>query len=48
MQVHPGELATVLYEFQNVQDRAMAAQAIPSYAPRQCCAAFHQTGMFLL
>ena len=35
MQVHPGEMATVLYEFENVQDRRMSAQAIPSYAPRQ-------------
>jgi cytochrome c oxidase assembly protein subunit 11 len=26
MQVHPGELATVMYEFRNVQDRTMAAQ----------------------
>jgi len=33
LQVHPGQLATVMYEFQNVQDRRMAAQAIPSYAP---------------
>jgi cytochrome c oxidase assembly protein subunit 11 len=33
MQVHPGQLSTVMYEFQNVQDRRMAAQAIPSYAP---------------
>jgi cytochrome c oxidase assembly protein subunit 11 len=33
VQVHPGELATVMYEFQNTQDRRMAAQAIPSYAP---------------
>ena len=38
IQVHPGELATVLYEFQNVQDRRMSAQAIPSYAPRQAAA----------
>ncbi len=30
LQVHPGEMATVMYEFQNVQDRAMSAQAIPS------------------
>ena len=35
VQVHPGELATVVYDFQNVQDRRMAAQAVPSYAPRQ-------------
>ncbi len=25
--VHPGELATVMYEFQNMQNRTMAAQA---------------------
>ena len=30
VQVHPGELTTVVYEFQNTQDRRMAAQAIPS------------------
>jgi cytochrome c oxidase assembly protein subunit 11 len=35
LQVHPGELATVMYEFQNVQNRRMSAQAIPSYAPHQ-------------
>lgn len=34
MQVHPGELSTVMYEFQNVQEKTMAAQAIPSYAPQ--------------
>jgi cytochrome c oxidase assembly protein subunit 11 len=33
VQVHPGELATVMYEFRNLQSRTMAAQAIPSYAP---------------
>jgi cytochrome c oxidase assembly protein subunit 11 len=32
MQVHPGEL-TVMYEFRNVQDRTMAAQAIPATRP---------------
>lgn len=35
IEVHPGELATVMYEFRNVQNRTMAAQAIPSYAPKQ-------------
>ena len=30
LQVHPGEMATVMYEFQNVQNRRMSAQAIPS------------------
>ena len=31
--VHPGEVTTVMYEFRNRQARTMAAQAIPSYAP---------------
>ena len=35
VEVRPGELTTVMYEFQNLQNRTMAAQAIPSYAPRQ-------------
>ena len=46
MQVHPGELATVMYEFQNVQDRRMAAQAIPSYAPKQAAAHFNKLECF--
>ena len=33
VEVHPGELTTVMYEFRNTQNRTMAAQAIPSYAP---------------
>ena len=33
--VHPGELTSVIYEFRNTQSRAMTAQAIPSYAPKQ-------------
>ena len=46
LQVHPGELATVMYEFQNVQDRRMAAQAIPSYAPRQAAPHFNKLECF--
>jgi cytochrome c oxidase assembly protein subunit 11 len=46
IQVHPGELATVVYEFQNVQDRKMAAQAIPSYAPRNASAHFNKLECF--
>ena len=42
LQVHPGEMATVMYEFQNVQDRRMSAQAIPSYAPQQAAAHFNK------
>ena len=46
MQVHPGEMATVMYEFQNIQNRRMAAQAIPSYAPRQATAFFNKLECF--
>ncbi len=46
LQVHPGELATVMYEFQNVQNRRMAAQAIPSYAPSQAAAHFNKLECF--
>ncbi|WP_370681416.1 cytochrome c oxidase assembly protein [Comamonas sp. GB3 AK4-5] len=46
LQVHPGELATVMYEFQNVQNRRMAAQAIPSYAPRNAAPHFNKLECF--
>ncbi|MDI3382683.1 cytochrome c oxidase assembly protein [Xenophilus aerolatus] len=46
MQVHPGELHTVMYEFQNVQNRRMAAQAIPSYAPQQAAPYFNKLECF--
>ncbi|NBQ92059.1 MAG: cytochrome c oxidase assembly protein [Betaproteobacteria bacterium] len=46
MQVHPGELTTVMYEFRNVQDRTMAAQAIPSYAPMQASPHFNKLECF--
>ncbi len=46
LQVHPGELATVMYEFQNTQNRRMAAQAIPSYAPMQASAHFNKLECF--
>ncbi len=46
LQVHPGELATVMYEFQNVQNRRMSAQAIPSYAPQQAAAHFNKLQCF--
>ncbi len=35
LQVHPGELTTVVYEVVNKQPRKMEAQAIPSYAPHE-------------
>jgi cytochrome c oxidase assembly protein subunit 11 len=46
LQVHPGELATVMYEFRNVQGRTMVAQAIPSYAPRQASPHFNKLECF--
>jgi cytochrome c oxidase assembly protein subunit 11 len=46
VQVHPGELITVMYEFQNVQNRRMSAQAIPSYAPKQATAYFNKLECF--
>jgi cytochrome c oxidase assembly protein subunit 11 len=46
LQVHPGELTTVLYEFRNAQSRTMAAQAIPSYAPRQAGPHFNKLECF--
>ena len=46
IQVHPGELNTVMYEFQNVQNRRMAAQAIPSYAPHQAASHFNKLECF--
>ena len=46
LQVHPGEMATVMYEFKNIQNRTMAAQAIPSYAPMQASAHFNKLECF--
>lgn len=46
LKVHPGELTTVMYEFQNTQNRTMSAQAIPSYAPAQAGAYFNKMECF--
>jgi len=46
LQVHPGELTTVMYEFQNIQNRRMSAQAIPSYAPQQAASHFNKLECF--
>lgn len=46
VQVHPGEVVTVLYEFQNTQNRRMSAQAIPSYAPQQAASHFNKLECF--
>ena len=46
VKVHPGEITTVVYEFTNEQDRTMAAQAIPSYAPKQATSHFNKMECF--
>ena len=44
--VHPGEVTTVMYEFRNRQSRTMAAQAFPSYAPNVAMAHFNKLECF--
>jgi cytochrome c oxidase assembly protein subunit 11 len=46
VQVHPGQIVTVMYEFRNKQDRTMSAQAIPSYAPKQATSHFKKLACF--
>jgi cytochrome c oxidase assembly protein subunit 11 len=46
LQVHPGEMAVVVYEFQNVQSRRITARAVPSYAPEQAGAHFNKFECF--
>lgn len=46
MQVHPGEMAQVVYEVVNTQARNVDAQAIPSYAPQQAAAHFKKMECF--
>jgi cytochrome c oxidase assembly protein subunit 11 len=46
LDVHPGEMTTVMYTFRNVQNRTMAAQAIPSYAPMQAMPYFNKVECF--
>jgi cytochrome c oxidase assembly protein subunit 11 len=46
IQVHPGELATVMYEVVNTQAREVQAQAIPSYAPQSATPHFKKVECF--
>jgi cytochrome c oxidase assembly protein subunit 11 len=46
VQVHPGELVTIVYELVNNEPRRMAGQAIPSYAPLNSAAYFHKLECF--
>ncbi|NML62534.1 cytochrome c oxidase assembly protein [Massilia sp. RP-1-19] len=46
IEVHPGELATVMYEVVNTQARTIKAQAIPSYAPQSATPHFMKVECF--
>jgi len=46
MEVHPGEMTTIIYEVANAQGREIAAQAIPSYAPKQATEYFRKVECF--
>ena len=46
VQVHPGEMAQVVYEVVNKQARSINAQAIPSYAPQQATEFFKKVECF--
>jgi cytochrome c oxidase assembly protein subunit 11 len=46
LNVHPGELHTVIYEIWNPNARAMKAQSIPSYVPMNAAAHFNKLQCF--
>lgn len=46
LQVHPGEIAQVVYEVSNLHHRSLQAQAIPSYAPQQAGPHFRKIECF--
>jgi cytochrome c oxidase assembly protein subunit 11 len=46
VEVHPGELVQVDYDLVNLESRAMAGQAIPSWAPQQSAAYFEKLECF--
>lgn len=46
MAVHPGEVTQVVYEIENVSDRALTGQAVPSYGPQQAAEYFKKLECF--
>jgi cytochrome c oxidase assembly protein subunit 11 len=44
--VHPGEVMTVMYDISNNEGRTIDAQAIPSYAPKQATEFFRKIECF--
>ncbi|WP_244816149.1 cytochrome c oxidase assembly protein [Caballeronia sp. Lep1P3] len=46
LDIHPGEVMTVMYQVTNQQSRTVKAQAIPSYAPKQATEFFKKIECF--
>jgi cytochrome c oxidase assembly protein subunit 11 len=46
LDLHPGEVMTVMYQVTNEQGRTVKAQAIPSYAPKQATEYFRKIECF--
>ncbi|MBW7861184.1 MAG: cytochrome c oxidase assembly protein [Rhodocyclaceae bacterium] len=46
LRVHPGELATVVYEVANTRREPMTGQAVPSYGPPQAAQHFRKMECF--
>jgi len=46
LEVHPGELVTVVYDLVNTKDVPTAGQAIPSYLPQVSAQYFHKLECF--
>ena len=46
LRVHPGELVRVTYDLVNLENHAVAGQAIPSYAPMQAAKYFQKLECF--
>ncbi|MCC8404270.1 cytochrome c oxidase assembly protein [Paraburkholderia sp. MMS20-SJTN17] len=46
LDVHPGEVTTVMYDVSNERSRPIRAQAIPSYAPKQATEYFRKIECF--
>jgi cytochrome c oxidase assembly protein subunit 11 len=46
LEVHPGELVTIVYELKNTLERPTNGQAIPSYAPKESSQYFHKLECF--
>ena len=46
VQVHPGQMATVSFYAENLQDKTLVAQAVPNIAPGEAATHLHKTECF--